>query len=132
MAVGQKNSFVAGHPATQDRGFILLKPANRRAAMTSPEPSFPASDTPGPHGLLFVATDVEPADDADFNRWYDREHVAERVRVPGFLSGARYVSIEGGRRYLGLEVLARCRLTTVNDTGDEVDTDTDLTLGLSA
>lgn len=70
--------------------------------MTSPEPSFPASDTPGPHGLLFVATDVDPADDADFNRWYDREHVAERVRVPGFLSGARYVSIEGGRRYLGL------------------------------
>lgn len=54
------------------------------------------------NGLLFVASDVEPADDADFNRWYDREHVEERVRIPGFLSGARYFSLEGGRKYLGL------------------------------
>lgn len=53
-------------------------------------------------GLLFVATDADPAHEADFNRWYDREHVEERVRIPGFLSGARYLSREGGRKYLGL------------------------------
>jgi hypothetical protein len=52
--------------------------------------------------MLFVASDVEPADEADFNRWYDKEHVEERVRIPGFLSGARYFSLEGGRKYLGL------------------------------
>jgi hypothetical protein len=28
--------------------------------------------------------------------------VEERVRIPGFLSGARYFSLEGGRKYLGL------------------------------
>ncbi|HEY9316734.1 hypothetical protein J2732_001843 [Achromobacter deleyi] len=55
-----------------------------------------------PHGLLFVASDVGAADEPDFNRWYDREHVEERVRIPGFLSGARYVSRSGGRKYLGL------------------------------
>lgn len=55
-----------------------------------------------PHGLLFVATDVDASDDADFNRWYDREHVEERVRISGFLSGARYVSRHGGKQYLGL------------------------------
>ncbi|EHK64304.1 DUF4286 family protein [Achromobacter arsenitoxydans] len=55
-----------------------------------------------PHGLLFVATDVDAADEADFNRWYDREHVEERVRIPGFLSGARYQSRDGGRKHLGL------------------------------
>jgi hypothetical protein len=54
------------------------------------------------HGLLFVASDIEAADDAEFNRWYDQEHVEERVRIPGFLSGARYVSLGGGRKYLGL------------------------------
>lgn len=58
--------------------------------------------TIAPNGLLFVATDVDPADEADFNRWYDREHVEERVRIPGFLSGARYLSRDGGRKYLGL------------------------------
>ncbi|MDQ8031188.1 DUF4286 family protein [Bordetella genomosp. 1] len=54
------------------------------------------------NGMLFVATDVDPAEELDFNRWYDREHVEERVRIPGFLSGARYSSVEGGRKYLGL------------------------------
>ncbi|XAH25125.1 hypothetical protein AAFF27_08015 [Xylophilus sp. GW821-FHT01B05] len=54
------------------------------------------------HGMLFVAADVDAADDADYNQWYDREHVEERVRVPGFLSGARYQSLQGGRKYLGL------------------------------
>ncbi|UIM54737.1 DUF4286 family protein [Serratia marcescens] len=54
------------------------------------------------NGMLFVATDVATQDDADFNRWYDREHVEERVRVPGFLSGTRYRALQGGRQYLGL------------------------------
>ena len=51
------------------------------------------------NGMLFVATDVATQDDADFNRWYDREHVEERVRVPGFirhtLSGMQGASIFG-------------------------------------
>lgn len=55
-----------------------------------------------PNGLLFVASDVSAPDELDFNRWYDREHVEERVRIPGFLSGARYVSRANGRKYLGL------------------------------
>ena len=37
-----------------------------------------------------------------------------------------------GRRYLGLEVLARCRLTTVDDTGNEVNAEPETTLELSA
>nr|WP_325340714.1 hypothetical protein [Xylophilus sp.] len=49
-----------------------------------------------------MASDVDAADDADFNRWYDSEHVEERVRIPGFISGARYFSAGGGRKYLGL------------------------------
>ncbi|VEA67569.1 Uncharacterised protein [Serratia plymuthica] len=55
-----------------------------------------------PNGMLFVATDVAAQDEADFNQWYDREHVEERVRVPGFLSGTRYQALQGGRKYLGL------------------------------
>jgi len=53
-------------------------------------------------GMLFVATDVAAQDEADFNQWYDREHVEERVRIEGFLSGTRYQSLQGGRQYLGL------------------------------
>jgi len=58
--------------------------------------------TGSPNGMLFVATDIATQDEADFNQWYDREHVEERVRVPGFLSGTRYQALHGGRKYLGL------------------------------
>ncbi len=53
-------------------------------------------------GMLFVATDIAAQDEADFNQWYDREHVEERVRIEGFLSGTRYQSLQGGHKYLGL------------------------------
>ncbi|MFI3310023.1 hypothetical protein [Ewingella allii] len=58
-----------------------------------------------PNGMLFVATNVAEQDEADFNQWYDREHVEERVRIDGFLSGTRYqlIGTAGqGRKYLGL------------------------------
>jgi hypothetical protein len=53
-------------------------------------------------GMLLVCTNVDPAHEDDFNRWYDREHVNERVAIPGFVSGARYQTVRGSRRYLGL------------------------------
>lgn len=55
-----------------------------------------------PHGMLFVASDVGAEDEADFNDWYDREHVEERARIEGFISAARYQSLQGSKRYLGL------------------------------
>ena len=53
-------------------------------------------------GMLFVWTSADPEHERDFNRWYDREHVEERVRIPGFVSGTRYQSVRGPRKYLGL------------------------------
>ena len=53
--------------------------------------------------MLFVWADVDPAHEQDYNRWYDREHVAERVSVPGMLSATRYrAASDKDRRYLGL------------------------------
>lgn len=65
--------------------------------------SLPSGAQPAPHGMLFVASDVAPADEAEFNQWYDQEHVEERARIAGFLSAARYrACADGPRRYLGL------------------------------
>lgn len=51
-------------------------------------------------GLLMVWADV-PADREDeFNRWYNEEHLAERLALPGFLSGARYEAVKGGPKHL--------------------------------
>ena len=37
-------------------------------------------------GLLMVWADVPADKEPDFNRWYNEEHVAERMAVPGFLN----------------------------------------------
>jgi hypothetical protein len=53
-------------------------------------------------GMLLTSMDVDPADEADFNRWYDREHIAERVAIDGFLEARRYVAHNASPKYLGL------------------------------
>jgi hypothetical protein len=51
-------------------------------------------------GLLAVWMDMpEPLED-DFNRWYNEEHLPERMAIPGFLSGARYEAVKGGPKHL--------------------------------
>jgi hypothetical protein len=56
--------------------------------------------------LLVVWTDVPPEIEADFNAWYNHEHLPDRVgRLPGFLRGRRYQSpggVVGAPRFLTL------------------------------
>ncbi|WP_434667266.1 hypothetical protein P5W99_38625 [Paraburkholderia sp. A3BS-1L] len=56
----------------------------------------------GRRGMLFVAADVDREDDEDFNQWYDREHLEDRVRMNGVIAASRYVAIDGGPKYLAL------------------------------
>jgi hypothetical protein len=53
-------------------------------------------------GMLLTSMDIDAADEADFNRWYDREHLEERVAIEGFLEARRYVAEEGSPKYLCL------------------------------
>ncbi|MBR0869100.1 hypothetical protein JQ633_01930 [Bradyrhizobium tropiciagri] len=53
-------------------------------------------------GMLMTSMDVDPLHEAEFNRWYDREHIEERVAIDGFLEARRYVAHDGKPKYLGL------------------------------
>jgi hypothetical protein len=53
-------------------------------------------------GELLVWTDVGPTHEADFNAWYDREHMDERVAIAGFVSARRLLRVGDGRKYLAL------------------------------
>ncbi len=54
----------------------------------------------GGKGMLVVFTDVKSRDERDLNEWYNREHIDERVGMPGFRRARRYVSVRGAPRYL--------------------------------
>jgi hypothetical protein len=58
---------------------------------------------PTPGGLLMVWTDIPDELEQDFNEWYNREHMPERiVDLDGFVRGRRFVAYLGGPRYLAL------------------------------
>ena len=60
----------------------------------------------GAGGLLLFAMNVAPEAEADFNAWYDEEHVPRLSKVPGCLTARRFritsAASEGQHRYLAL------------------------------
>ena len=42
-------------------------------------------------GLLFMAFDFSAAHEDEFHDWYNREHIPERMAVPGFLNAERWI-----------------------------------------
>jgi hypothetical protein len=54
-------------------------------------------------GMLLTSMDIDEAHEAEFNRWYDREHLEERVAIEGFIEARRYVADESSMpKYLSL------------------------------
>jgi hypothetical protein len=53
-------------------------------------------------GMLLTSMDIDASDEAEFNRWYDREHLEERVGIEGFLEARRYIADQGSPKYLCL------------------------------
>jgi len=53
-------------------------------------------------GLLMVWADIDPQYEAEYHRWYDEEHIAHLLAVPGFLSAGRYEALKGSPKYLAL------------------------------
>lgn len=49
---------------------------------------------------LLLWTDIPAAHEADFNEWYNREHMPDRVLgIPGFIQARRFVATEGAPKY---------------------------------
>jgi hypothetical protein len=50
--------------------------------------------------MLITAMDADPAEEEDFSKWYDREHIIERVAIAGFLEARRYIAVLASPKYL--------------------------------
>jgi hypothetical protein len=57
-------------------------------------------------GFLLVLMQPPPTLEEEFNAWYDTEHIADRLAVPGFETALRYVCTDGAPRYLAMYDLA--------------------------
>lgn len=45
--------------------------------------------------IMVVMMQVAPEDEEIFNRWYDEEHLLERLEIPGYISARRFKLEEG-------------------------------------
>jgi len=60
----------------------------------------------GAGGLLLNAMNIAPDLEAEFNEWYDKEHIPTLGAVPGVLCARRFRGSSGNRRYVALYHLA--------------------------
>jgi hypothetical protein len=56
----------------------------------------------GAGGLLLNAMNIAPALEAEFNEWYDKEHIPALAAVPGVLCARRFRGTSGNRKYVAL------------------------------
>ena len=64
-----------------------------------------SSDATAPlPGILAIFNNVAPGREAEFEEWFQHEHLAERLAVPGFLIGRRHESVSGLPRYFNFYV----------------------------
>ena len=55
-------------------------------------------------GILAIFNNVAPGREAEFEAWFQHEHLAERIAVPGFLLGRRHEAVAGTPRYFNFYV----------------------------
>jgi hypothetical protein len=55
-------------------------------------------------GILAIFNNVAPGREAEFEEWFQHEHLAERIAVPGFLLGRRHEAVSGEPRYFNFYV----------------------------
>jgi hypothetical protein len=53
-------------------------------------------------GLLLNAMNIAPELEAEFNDWYDKEHIPALAAVPGVLCARRFRGTSGNRKYVAL------------------------------
>ena len=54
------------------------------------------------NGVVAIWHDLKPEAKGDFYEWHNREHMPERVGIPGFRRGRRYIAVEGAPEFFNL------------------------------
>jgi hypothetical protein len=63
------------------------------------------------NAAVAIWCDVAPDARAEFDDWHAHEHLPERLAIPGFLRGSRWVSAEGGGYFMLYEAKDETTIT---------------------
>ncbi|MDH5285157.1 MAG: hypothetical protein OEX23_00815 [Betaproteobacteria bacterium] len=66
-------------------------------------------------GAVAIWHDIAPEGREEFYAWHGSEHMPERVAIPGFLRGRRYVAVEGVPEFFNLYETASTAVLTGAD-----------------
>jgi hypothetical protein len=57
-------------------------------------------------GILAIFNNIPPGAETDFEEWFQHEHLAERIALPGFILGRRHEAVSGTPKYFNYYVTA--------------------------
>lgn len=78
-------------------------------------------------GAVCIWHDLVPEATDEFYQWHNREHMPERVGIPGFLRGRRYIAVAGAPTYFNLYEAESTEVLGGNDYLDRLNAPTEWT-----
>ncbi|MGH6726141.1 MAG: hypothetical protein ACREB8_06310 [Pseudolabrys sp.] len=78
-------------------------------------------------GILAIFNDCRAGREAEFEEWFQGEHLIERLAVPGFLFGRRHVAISGSAGYFNFYVVEQPAVLTSKPYLERLDHPTPMT-----
>jgi hypothetical protein len=78
-------------------------------------------------GILAIWNDCRAGREAEFEAWFQGEHLVERLAVPGFLFGRRHQAISGGSGYFNFYLVESPSVLTSKPYLERLDNPTPVT-----
>jgi len=78
-------------------------------------------------GILAIWNDCRAGREAEFEAWFQDEHLLERLAVPGFLFGRRHAAISGAAGYFNFYVVETPEILTSKSYLERLDNPTPMT-----
>jgi hypothetical protein len=78
-------------------------------------------------GILAIFNDCRPGREAEFDEWFQGEHLIERLGVPGFLYGRRHQAISGSSGYFNFYLVQSPAVLTSKPYLERLDDPTPMT-----
>src|SRR5260221_9525952 len=78
-------------------------------------------------GILAIWNDCRAGREAEFEAWFQGEHLLERLAVPGFLFGRRHQAISGSAGYFNFYLVASPDVLTSKPYLERLDNPTPMT-----